>query len=271
VRHSRSIDGPVGGPVAGVRDMIGYRHFAAALALAGTAVALPAQAQAHCWADREVAAAQVRDMQTMLMVAALRCRAAHIDISADYDGFVTTQKVAIDQANLAIKQHFAQAGGAQSDYDHFATSLANVFGDDETSEATCAEASALAHEASSTAPTGLGALAMARVFPAALPGGSCAAPVGGTLAAVSAAPTKLEAQPVLIALAAPTPAAAAPVTLPADVVTAMTVMARYQATQGAAASAPVLTAAVVADEAPVMGPVQLWQVGEPTQIAGLQR
>lgn len=252
--------------------MIGYRHFAAALALAGTAVALPAQAQAHCWADREVAAAQVRDMQTMLMVAALRCRAAHIDISADYDGFVTTHKAAIDQANLAIKQHFAQAGGAQSDYDHFATSLANVFGDDETSEATCAEASALAHEASATAPTGLGALAMARVFPAALPGGSCAAPVGGTtLAAVSASPAKLDAQPVLIALAAPTPPAAAPVTLPADVVTAMTVMARYQATQGAVAPAPVMTAAAVADEAPVMGPVQLWQVGGPTQIAGLQR
>ena len=223
-------------------------------------------------------------MQTLLMVAALRCRAAHIDISAEYDGFVTAQKASIDQANLVIKQHFAQAGGAQADYDHFATSLANGFGDDETSEASCAEASALAHEASAMAPAGLGPMAMAKVFPAMLPGGHCTAPAGGVTLAVAtvAAPPKPEALPPMIALAAPEPVAQ-PVTLPADIVAAMTVMARFQASQaGAVPPAPVLAAASTApsasapvetaqaDEAPAMAPVQTWPVGETPAYAPMQ-
>ena len=269
--------------------MASFHTWAAAIALAAIGAAVPAQA--HCWEDREVSAAQVRDMQTLLMVAALRCRAAHIDISADYDGFVTAQRVAIDQANLVIKQHFAQSGGAQADYDHFATSLANGFGDDETSEATCAEASALAHEASATAPAALGSMALAKVFPAALPGGTCAAPVGTVTLAV-ATPARPEELPPMIALAAPTPAAA-PVTLPADVVTAMTVMARFQASQATAAPAALAAAAPAAspvtvpvetaqaDEAPAMAAVQTWPVATapvyrpvyyaPTQVATIQR
>jgi hypothetical protein len=266
--------------------MARFHHWAAAAALAAMASAVPAQAQAQarCWADREVAAAQVRDMQTLLMVAALRCRAAHIDISADYDGFVTAQKAAIDQADLVIKQHFAQAGGAQADYDHFATSLANGFGDDETTEATCGEASALAHEASAIAPAALGSMALARVFPAALPGGPCGAPASVSLAMASA-PARPEALPPMIALAAPEPETQ-PVTLPADVVAAMTVMARFQASQAAApaaagssvAAAPVQTAQT--DEAPAMAPVQTWQVAgapfaaappAPVLVAAIQR
>ena len=234
-----------------------FHGWAAALALAATGAAVPAQAQGHCWAEREVAAAQVREMQTMLMVAALRCRAAHIDISADYNGFITTQKDALEHANLVIKQHFAAAGGEQADYDHFATSLANGFGDDQTNESSCAEASALAHDATLAAPAAIEGMAMARVFPTALPDGSCAAPAGSVTLAVAtvAPPAKSEMLPTLIALAAPTPtaptpAAAAPVTLPADVVAAMTVMARFEASQGsgaavvAAVKAPMQLAAV---------------------------
>ena len=229
-----------------------YHHWAAALALAATGAAVPAQAQGHCWAEREVAAAQVREMQTMLMVAALRCRAAKIDISAEYNGFVTTQKDAIEHANLVIKQHFAAAGGEQADYDHFATALANGFGDDQTSESSCAEASTLAHDATAAPPAGVEALAMARVFPTALPDGDCAAPaVGVTLAvAMPVATAKAEPQPTLIALAPPPPEAATPVTLPADVVAAMTVMARFQASRDvappalAAIKAPTQIAAV---------------------------
>jgi hypothetical protein len=248
-----------------------FQGWAAALALAATGAAVPAQA--HCWAEREAAAAQVREMQTMLMVAALRCQAAHIDISADYNGFVSTQKAALEHANLVIKQHFAAAGGQQADYDHFATSLANGFGDDQTNESSCAEAATLAHDATYTTADAVEALATARVFPVALPDGSCAVPAVGTTfaSAAAASPAESEVQPTLIALAPPSPPAAAPVALPADVVAAMTVMARYQASQGTAVRAPVRTAAVVADDAPVMGPVQLWQVEGPTQFAGLQR
>jgi hypothetical protein len=202
----------------------------ASLALAAMGAAAPAQAA--CWTARDAGAAQVREMQTMLMVAALRCRAAHIDISADYDGFVIAQKDAITAANLVIKQHFAAQGGNQADYDRFATSLANGFGDDATTEATCAEAAALAHDGSAAAPAQLQQVADARVFPASLPGGVCEAPARPVVMA-AATPAKAEPLPPVIALAAP-PAVQQPVTLPADVVAALTVLAHYGAAEVAA-------------------------------------
>ena len=205
----------------------------AGLVLAATGAAVPAQA--GCWNTRETSAAQVREMQTMLMVAALRCRAAHIDISADYDGFVIAQKDAITAANLVIKQHFAAQGGNQADYDRFATSLANGFGDDATTEATCAEAAMLAHDGSAAAPAQLQQVANARVFPASLPGGVCDAPATPVTIA-AATPAKAEALPPVVALAAPQPVQQ-PVTLPADVVAALTVLAHYKATEGTPAAA----------------------------------
>jgi hypothetical protein len=207
-------------------------RWAAALALCGMGTAVPAQAK--CWNDREVASAQVREMQTMLMVAALRCRAAHIDISADYGTFVVAQKDAIDHANLVIKTHFAQAGGQQSDYDRFATSLANGFGDDETTEASCAEAVRLAHDGAAVTADALEAMAAARVFPAVLPEGACAAPARTAVTiAAAVAPKKDAPLPPIINLAPP-PVETAAVQLPADVIAAMTVLARFQAQQAAA-------------------------------------
>jgi hypothetical protein len=188
-----------------------FHAWGAALALVATAAAVPAQA--HCWGEREVAAAQVREMQTLLMVAALRCRAAHMDFSAQYDGFVIAQHDALARANLVIKQHFAGAGGTQADYDRFTTSLANGFGGEATTEASCSEAAILAQDGSAAGPAALEPLAAARVFPVSLPGGNCPGP----------------AAPVTMAMAQP------PQPLPADVAQAMTVMARYGATQAAPA------------------------------------
>jgi hypothetical protein len=211
----------------------------AGLVLAATGAAVPANAAPHCWAQKESTAAQVRDMQTMLMVAALRCRAAHIDISADYDGFVIAQKDMLAAANLVIKRHFAAEGGNQADYDRFATSLANGFGDDATTEATCAEAAALAHDGSAAAPAQLEQVALARVFPASLPGGSCEAPATPVTLAV-ATPAKAGVLPPVVALAAPQPA----VTLPADVVAALTVLAHYRAPEANPGAVPTQTAAL---------------------------
>lgn len=218
-------------------------QWVAGLALVTTGAVAPAQAAPHCWAARETVAAQVREMQTMLMVAALRCRAAHIDISADYDGFVIAQRDALSAANLVIKRHFADEGGGQADYDRFATSLANGFGDDATTEASCAEAVALAHEGSAAAPAQLEQVALAKIFPAALPGGSCdapAVPVTMALAAPVASAAQPAVLPPLLALAPP-PAVAAPVMLPADVVAALTVLAHFKAA-GEPAVAPTQTA-----------------------------
>ena len=232
---------------------------------------MPVQAQAHCWADREVSAAQLRKLQTMLMVATLRCRAAHIDISADYDSFVGAQKDTITRANLLIKQHFAADGGSQADYDRFATSLANGFGDNETSEGSCAEAAMLAHEASMASPASLEPLALGRVFPVTLPGGNCAAPAAPVVAAGPVVPARAVAvaaalpvvQPapapivpidanadeapavpapvaVAVASAPPPQPKAEPAMLPAEVLAAMAVMARYQATLAPAAAPAVI-------------------------------
>lgn len=214
-------------------------RWVAGLVLAATGAAMPAQA--GCWNAQDSSAAQVREMQTMLMVAALRCRAAHIDISADYDGFVIAQKDAISAANLVIKQHFAAQGGNQADYDRFATSLANGFGDDATTEATCAEAAALAHEGTAAAPGQLQQVADSRVFPAALPGGVCQAQATPVVIA-SATPTKAEELPPVVALAAPQQ----PITLPSDVVAALTVLAHYKAAEGAPVTAAPAQAASIA-------------------------
>ncbi|HYJ28845.1 MAG TPA: hypothetical protein VEW25_00710, partial [Allosphingosinicella sp.] len=43
-------------------------------------VAVPAEATMGCWNESQVAAARVRDLQSRLMVDALRCRAFGIDI-----------------------------------------------------------------------------------------------------------------------------------------------------------------------------------------------
>lgn len=228
-----------------------FNRWAAALALCGMGTAVPVQAK--CWNEREVAAAQVREMQTMLMVAALRCRASHIDISADYGTFVVAQKDVIDRANMVIKTHFAQQGGQQADYDHFATSLANGFGDDETTEATCADAVHLAHDGAVAAADALETLAAARVFPAALPEGACSGPAKPAVTLAASAPKKeavalaaKEPLPPVINLAPP-PAETAAVQLPADVVAAMTVLARFQAQQASASTlAPGATQVAIA-------------------------
>lgn len=219
---------------------------------------MPWQAQAHCWVDREAGAAQVRKMQTMLMVATLRCRAAHFDISADYDSFVGSQREALMRANYVIKQHFAADGGGQVDYDRFATSLANGFGDGETSDASCTEAAMLAHEASVAPPYVLERLALARVFPATLPGGVCGAPGAPVIATApppmpAAAPepvpapaqvAEAEAEAPLVELAPPPPAAPAPVAPPrATRVAAALPIVRPE-------PAPIIPIDAAADEAP---------------------
>jgi len=244
------------------------------------------QAQAHCWTAREASAAQLREMQTMLMVAALRCRAGRMDITADYDDFVASQRETLAHANIVIKQHFADDGGTQADYDRFATSLANDFGDDPTSEGSCAEAAMLAHDGAMVSPAALEPLAAARLFPVALPGGYCsarqvpvamaaadpfrradpapefapepAAPVALPVRTAAALPIVQPAaapivpidqdaeaapQPPVVALAPPpmTPRAE-PAGLPADVLAAMAVLARYQASVTAAQPAPTVLA-----------------------------
>ncbi|WP_454558916.1 hypothetical protein [Parapedomonas caeni] len=98
---------------------------AAVLALlAGPSLAAP------CWSSSEVRAAQVREMQTLMMVGALQCR--HIagnDALASYNRFVTRFRPHISSQNDVLKARFARLhgnGAGQNAYDRYTTSLANL-------------------------------------------------------------------------------------------------------------------------------------------------
>jgi hypothetical protein len=111
--------------------------------------AVPAHAAMSCWNESQVAAAQVRDLQSRLMVDALRCRAFGIDILGAYNEFVRTNRSTLQAANAVIMAQFSRGfgSGAQTEYDRFATSLANAYGADRTTGESCAEAASVAAEA----------------------------------------------------------------------------------------------------------------------------
>lgn len=123
----------------------------AALAAVTAALCLasaPANA-ASCFAREDAAAAKVRELQTMLMVAALRCRASGIDILPNYNRFVAAHRGTISAMNARLKAHFAVSGPAEGQrrYDRFTTALANAYGAGATGGESCADMAALADEA----------------------------------------------------------------------------------------------------------------------------
>jgi hypothetical protein len=90
------------------------------------------QAVAACWAPSAVEAAQVRDFETMLMVATLRCQIKGVDLSGDYNGFVRGKRAVLTAVNDELRAKFAAQGlrgaAALDAYDRFVTSLANSYG-----------------------------------------------------------------------------------------------------------------------------------------------
>jgi hypothetical protein len=139
--------------------------------------AAPAQAAMSCWNDTQVAAAKVRDLQSRLMVATLRCRAAGIEILDVYNEFIRTNRATIQAANGMILAQFVTGYGeeAQTHYDRFATSLANAYGADSTDEEVCGEAAAAALEAVAAEgdPRRLVEIEERLGPPPELPGGQC--------------------------------------------------------------------------------------------------
>jgi hypothetical protein len=155
---------------------------AAAIATCLVSTAAPA---ATCWSQADVSAAKVRELQTRLMVAALRCRATGVNILASYNAFVGNSKPALVAANNALKAHFAAGGpvAGQRDYDRYTTTLANAYGAADTGPESCAEAANLAAEATN-AKGDLAAFAAQAIPVATLPSSSaCASSEGVVLAA----------------------------------------------------------------------------------------
>ena len=99
------------------------------IALLACLVAVPSGgAMASCWQPQEVKAAQVRNLHTMLMIGALRCRAGDAGMTDRYNGFVTHNRNALDTHNYVLKTRFMRehgiAGGHKA-YDDFITGMAN--------------------------------------------------------------------------------------------------------------------------------------------------
>jgi hypothetical protein len=136
-----------------------------------------ANAAMGCWNETQVAAAKVRDLQSRLMVATLRCSAMGADVSPAYNRFVAANRTTIQGANTVIMAAFRAGHGvqAQTQYDRFATSLANIYGDDATDPEVCAETAAIAEEAAAAGGDigQLIALADRTGETPALPGGQC--------------------------------------------------------------------------------------------------
>ena len=103
-------------------------HFIKSALIAATLVALPVtSAQAACWGETAINAAKVRDMETMLMVSALRCRSTDAQILGAYNNFVRSSRVALTQVNDTLRRQFADQGGLNA-YDRYVTSIANRYG-----------------------------------------------------------------------------------------------------------------------------------------------
>lgn len=148
----------------------------AAIAAASLCLANAPAHAAGCWARQDTAAAaKVRELQTMLMVGALRCRATGIDILAGYNAFVSAHRQTIAAMNDRLKAHFASSGPieGQRRYDRFTTALANGYGAGTTGPESCAEMAALAKEARSAAGSAELVALAERSVPASDPAGGC--------------------------------------------------------------------------------------------------
>ena len=114
------------------------------------AIGLAAPAQASCWSEADMDAAKVRDLQSRLMVATLRCNAAGVDVTQAYNiSSLPTARRCRASTACSLRQFRAGAGDdeAQVQYDRYATALANAYGGDATDRRVCANTARLAEEA----------------------------------------------------------------------------------------------------------------------------
>lgn len=149
------------------------------IALAAAAI-VAAPAQASCWKADQVAAAKVRDLETMLMVSALRCRSSG-NMLARYNKFVVRARPALTQVNDTLRSHFAESVGqsrALNAYDSYVTRVANRYGAG-ADGLSCNDLSSITDAAASERPSfeALAALAERAGVQPLLDGGRCAVAV----------------------------------------------------------------------------------------------
>lgn len=149
-----------------------------AIFVAGAALALAATpVHAACWTQAEVAAAKVRDLDTMLMVSSLRCRFESAALLHTYNAMVTRHRAGLTEANMRLKAHFSPSIGGANALDRYITQVANRYGAGvDNLSCTSLQSIAQAALAEPTTYAALSALADRSVVVPELPGGTCGAP-----------------------------------------------------------------------------------------------
>lgn len=148
----------------------------ALLALAGVPV------QAACWTPQQVAAAKVRDFDTMLMVSALRCRFESHALVNEYNAMVSRHRNGLSEMNRTLGARFRAIHGEReglNQLDRYVTQVANHYGAGTSEQLSCASLSSIAQAAVAEPQTADALIALAEragVVPF-TPEGICAAPV----------------------------------------------------------------------------------------------
>lgn len=96
------------------------------------ALAVPTGASAACWDARSTVAAEIRALDVMLMVSALRCRLDGPDFVQDYNHFVRTNRVTLTGAVDDLRDHFDEGDGWRPSlerFDRYVTAIANEHGE----------------------------------------------------------------------------------------------------------------------------------------------
>ena len=119
--------------------MRAFANLLASLALAG-AVSTPVAAA--CWEAEEYEAARMRDLQTVLMVSALKCGRADPSMPGAYNRWVGRAKDKLVAGEQKLLAHFVREGD-KARYDKFTTALANRYSEYAEDAKFCERAKAL--------------------------------------------------------------------------------------------------------------------------------
>lgn len=143
------------------------------LVTAALAAMVATPASSRCWNDTEAAAAKARELDVMLMVSALRCRAVTPELLASYNRFVGDNRAVLLGINRDLRGHF----GSIDRYDAYLTAAANRYGGGGTES--CADRAWLASAAliAGGSAAQLGAVADSIGLAPVLPEGRCGDPV----------------------------------------------------------------------------------------------
>jgi hypothetical protein len=98
--------------------------------------------QAACWEPEEYEAARMRDLQTVLMVSALKCGRADPAMPAAYNRWVGRAKAQLIEGEKKLLTHFVREGD-RAKYDKFTTALANRYSEYAEDPRFCARAKSL--------------------------------------------------------------------------------------------------------------------------------